>query len=83
MSTTSTYFAFSAMKWFEKVQGGSLWLNHSEILFCGCLSPTVQTLACVMCMMYIHFLVRSFMCHEEQQSEVGLFKCVELVWKGI
>ena len=26
----STHLAFSALKWFEKVRGGSLWLNHSE-----------------------------------------------------
>ena len=27
-SKTSTHLAFSALKWFEKVRGGSLWLNH-------------------------------------------------------
>ena len=32
-SNTSTHLAFSALKWFEKVRGGSLWLNHSEIVY--------------------------------------------------
>ena len=31
-SKTSTHLAFSALKWFEKVRGDSLWLNHSEIV---------------------------------------------------
>ena len=29
-SKTSTHLAFSALKWFEKVRGGSRGLNHSE-----------------------------------------------------
>ena len=32
-SKTSTYLAYSALKWFEKVRGGSLWLNHSEMVY--------------------------------------------------
>ena len=32
-SKTSTHLAYSALKWFEKVRGGSLWLNHSEIVY--------------------------------------------------
>ena len=32
-SKTSTHLAFSALKWFEKVRGGSLWLNHSETVY--------------------------------------------------
>ena len=30
---TSTHLAFSALKWFEKVRGGSLRLNHPEIAY--------------------------------------------------
>ena len=30
-SKTSTHLAYSALKWL-KVRGGSLWLNHSEIV---------------------------------------------------
>ena len=33
MSKTSTHLAFSALKWFEKVRGGSLRLNHSETVY--------------------------------------------------
>ena len=32
-SKTSTHLAFSALKWFEKVRGGSRGLNHSEIVY--------------------------------------------------
>ena len=30
---TSTHLAFSALKWFEKVRGGSRGLNHSETVY--------------------------------------------------
>ena len=30
MRKTSTHLAFSVLKWFEKVRGGSLRLNHPE-----------------------------------------------------
>ena len=32
-SKTSTHLAFSALKWFEKVRGGSRGLNHSVIVY--------------------------------------------------
>ena len=32
-SKTSTHLAFSALKWFEKVRGGSGGLNHSETVY--------------------------------------------------
>ena len=32
-SKTSTHLSFSALKWFEKVQGGSRGLNHSETVY--------------------------------------------------
>ena len=32
-SKTSTHLAFSALKWFEKVRGGSMGLNHSETVY--------------------------------------------------
>ena len=32
-SKTSTHLAFSALKWFEKVRGGSRGLNHSETVY--------------------------------------------------
>ena len=33
MWKTSTYLAYSTLKWFKKVRGGSLWLNHSERVY--------------------------------------------------
>ena len=33
MSKTSTHLSFSALKWFEKVRGGSRGLNHSETVY--------------------------------------------------
>ena len=33
MSKTSTHLAFSELKWFEKVRGGSRGLNHSETVY--------------------------------------------------
>ena len=35
-SKTSTHLAFSALKWFEKVRGGSGGLNHSETVYTSC-----------------------------------------------
>ena len=32
-SMTSTHLSFSALKWFEKVRGGSRGFNHSEIVY--------------------------------------------------
>ena len=32
-SKTSTHLSFSALKWFEKVRGGSRGLNHSETVY--------------------------------------------------
>ena len=32
-SKTSTHLFFSALKWFEKVRGGSRGFNHSEIVY--------------------------------------------------
>ena len=41
-SKTSTHLAFSALKWFEKVRGGSRGLNHSETVYTY---PTLYTVS--------------------------------------
>ena len=48
---TALCHSLSALQWFKKVQGGSLWLNHCialcQLLVCVCVSQCVCVCVCV------------------------------------